>query len=175
MGERSEYFLDQCRKMHGARKTLSGRGVLKHRPWLLTIAQEIGAKSALDYGCGKGAQFEEIGPDGKTLEQALGFKVSKYDPCWPDFAKAPAGQFDLVWCTDVLEYVPEEDISATLQKIGALATKAVFITVATYPAKKTLPDGTNAHVTIKPAMWWGTKFAAMRRAFPGLRVEVQIA
>lgn len=171
---RFDYYVDQCRIKHETTKVFSGRGVLKHRTRLLQIAREIGATSALDYGAGKGAHYADVSEfDGKTLEQALGFEVAKFDPAVERFAARPTTVFDLVWCTDVLEHVPEEDIAYVLADIASFATKAVFITVATYPAKKQLPNGENAHVTLKGATWWAEKIEAIRRS--GLRIESQIA
>jgi hypothetical protein len=35
-----------------------------------------------------------------------------------------------------------------------LAKRAVFLVVATRPAKKVLADGRNAHLIVEPASWW---------------------
>lgn len=172
--ERYDYFLDQCREMHATRKILGGNGVLKHRDFLFQIAAETEAASALDYGCGKGRQFVEPLDDGRTLEETLGFEVAKYDPAVPEFEPLPEGQFDLVWCTDVLEYIPEEDVAEILAVIAGKALKAVFITVSTYPSKKRLPDGSNARVTLKTRQWWLARFTALRREFPDLRIETLV-
>ena len=36
------------------------------------------------------------------------------------------------------------------------AGRFVFATIALYPAGKTLPNGENAHCTIRPPEWWKT-------------------
>ena len=50
-------------------------------------------------------------------------------------------------CTDkkVNEVTPE---------LFKLANKFVFIVIACYPAKKTLPDGRNVHLSLKTAIEW---------------------
>lgn len=152
----------QMREFHRTRKTFSGNGVLKHVSALLEFNQKIGAKSGIDYGCGKGAQYEAwLNDPGGTmcsLEAALGYAPYKYDPAVPEFEKPPPEPADLVWCVDVLECVPEQDMGDVIDDLFRLAIKGLFVTVASYPAKKTLPNGQNAHVTVKPREWWVAKF-----------------
>lgn len=172
---RYDYYLDQCKTHHQTRKTFSGRGCLKHATRLLELADEIGARSALDYGCGKGSQYADLVPGRDvTIEQALGFPVTKYDPAVPGFDVEPTGKFDLVWITDVLEHVPAEDIDFVVQKVGALTGKALFVTVGNFPAKKTLPNGENAHVCQMPAQWWQERFAPLRRRRGANAIHVEL-
>lgn len=164
--DRFDDYIDQCRQHHERSKTFSGRGCLKHAAAILELADQVGARSALDFGCGKAVQYTDTvpgHPDGTTLESILGFEVAKYDPAVPRFSKEPTGKFDLVWCTDTLEHVPEEDIDYIVHRLASLTRKALFVTVGSGPAKKTLPNGKNAHVTQKQADWWEARFAPIRR------------
>lgn len=174
--ERYDYYLEQCKIHHATKKTFSGNGVLKHARALVEFSKRIGAVSAIDYGCGKGLQYGRavIAPlqpvDAPpadsvqllTLEQALGYGVYKYDPAVPMFSAPPLSRADFVWCTDVLEHIPEEDIPFIVSELSRLAIKGVFVTVGTYPAKKHLPNGENAHVCVKPTEWWVEKFADLQ-------------
>lgn len=167
--ERGLYYLKQCKLHHKRHKTFSGNGCLKHSDDIIALAGEVDAWSALDYGCGKANQYEKkITHNGRetTLEEALGFPVDKYDPAVKQFAKTDLTEArDLVWCTDVMEHIPEEDIPNVIDELFRLAGKALFVTVATYPAKKELPNGENAHVCLKDEAWWRGQFsAAMERA-----------
>lgn len=161
--ERFDYYLDQCKIHHATRKTFSGNGCLKHARALVGMSDEIGARHAIDYGCGKGLQYGKAlptppFPEGQLLEQALGYMVTKFDPAVPKFETPPTEQADLVWCTDVLEHIPEEDIPFIVAELSRLAIKGVFVTVGTYPAKKHLPNGENAHICLKPTEWWEEQF-----------------
>lgn len=174
--ERFAYYLEQCKIHHVTKKTFSGNGCLKHARTLIDMSHTIGATSAIDYGCGKGLQYAKaviVPPQFAndpavdevqlfTLEQALGYEVTKYDPAVKGFHKPPTEPADLVWCTDVLEHIPEEDISFIVGELSRLALKGVFVTVGTYPAKKHLPNGENAHVCIKPAEWWVEQFKPLQ-------------
>jgi 2-polyprenyl-3-methyl-5-hydroxy-6-metoxy-1,4-benzoquinol methylase len=108
------------------------------------VAERFKAESILDYGCGKG-----------TLARAVGREVTEYDPAVPGKDRLdPEATFDLVVCTDVLEHVEPEHLYDVLYDIKRRARKAVFFAIATRPAKKTLPDGRNAHLIIRDAMEW---------------------
>lgn len=164
--ERYGYYVALCAEHHRTRKTFSGRGCLKHASRILEIADQIGARSALDYGAGKMVQYTDTvpgHPEGTTLESILGFEVTKFDPAVPGIDTPPTGKFDLTFCTDVLEHVPEEDIDYVVAELAKLTGKALFVTVGSYPARKTLPNGENAHVCQKPAEWWEERFAPIRR------------
>ena len=56
-----------------------------------------------------------------------------------------------------------------LDHLFAHASKFVYIVAACYPAGKTLPDGSNAHCTVRPPRWWveHVRRASARR--PGVR------
>lgn len=166
--DRFNHYIDQCRQHHEQSKTFSGNGCLKHWRDIASLAAQINAKSALDYGCGKGNQYSKMleidGNAPSTFEAVLGLVVDKFDPAVPQFKDCDlTEQRDLVFCTDVMEHIPEEDIDFIASELNRLARKALFVTVATYPAKKHLPNGENAHVTVKPVEWWEERFAPVRK------------
>ena len=107
------------------------------------LAGDPGIKTALDYGCGKGT-LKTAAPRAEWRE---------YDPAvqGKDAAPLPA---DLVCCTEVLEHVEPECLDAVLEHLKELTRRICFMTVATRPALKFLPDGRNAHLIQKPEQWW---------------------
>lgn len=122
---------------HQQSKTYSGLLLRPHKPFLSAMISRLGIASALDYGAGKGLQYEWVDPaDGKTIEQAWGFEVRKYDPCWPPFAAEPTDCFDLVVCTHTLSLIPVGDLDAVLAHLFGFASKAVFIAEKIGPRKK---------------------------------------
>ena len=127
------------------RYTMPGWGA-SGASWALVVkafAQSINAQTILDYGCGRG-----------TLKKALvGWDVREYDPgiVGKDELPAPA---DLVVATDVLEHIEPELLDNVLEHIRSLAKIGIFFNIATSAAKEILPDGRNAHLIIKPPMWW---------------------
>lgn len=106
------------------------------------MAQRLQTRDILDYGCGK-----------CTLQASLPFPIQNYDPFIQQHSARP-NPADIVVCTDVMEHVEEDYVLNVLLDIYSLANKAVFFEIATGPAKKVLPDGRNAHITIKSTNWW---------------------
>jgi len=136
-------LLDQYQEMH-RRGFFKGMSLKKHIPELQNLLYEHKCKTILDYGSGKGQVHEEYD---------LG-EVTLYDPGVIGIDFLPSGTFDAVICTDVLEHIPEDELDETLNNIFSKAEKFVYLSVSTIPAKKTLPNGLNAHVTVKPKDWW---------------------
>lgn len=109
---------------------------------VLQMAQRMGTREILDYGCGK-----------CTLQKSLPFPIQNYDPFIPDHADRPEPA-DLVVCTDVMEHVEPQYVDHVLADIYTLTKKMVFFQIATRPASKTLPDGRNAHLIQENGNWW---------------------
>jgi hypothetical protein len=142
------------------------------------LITSTGAANILDYGSGKGRQYErkiraEDGCSYEGIQDYWGVDfIQCYDPGYGPYSKLPDGRFDGVVCTDVLEHCPEEDIDWILAELFAYATRFVFATVACYPARKRLPSGENAHITIQPPAWWEARFAAATAGHSELMWEV---
>lgn len=106
------------------------------------MTQNLGTKDILDYGCGK-----------RTLEMALGFKISNYDPCIDGLDETP-DPHDIVVCSDVLEHIEPEELDSVLADLRRVTRIAALLTIDTREASKSLPDGRNAHLIIQKAPWW---------------------
>lgn len=174
--------LRQMRVFHATSKAFSGNGVLKHRDAVAAFAEEIGATSVLDYGCGKGNQYDHERTGGYDFVRHMAgntrsITVRKYDPGVPGVDVAPDEneEFDLVLCVDVLECVPEEDMHWMIGQLSQHARKGLFVAVAAHPSKKKLPDGRNAHLTQKPGEWWHAQFAVLTEARPELKLILLVS
>lgn len=114
------------------------------------IVRKFGKCEILDYGCGKEtlrAAMEECFP---TI---YGMRVIGYDPGREGFDAEPQ-KAQIVVCTDVMEHIEQQCVDAVLRHIHDLTEHVAIIDVALQPAVKTLPDGRNAHICLKPKDWW---------------------
>jgi hypothetical protein len=118
----------------------------KHLDDVLHVLRREDCHSVLDYGCGKATLS-------KHARRVCEVPFANYDPAIPEFAGAPNGA-DLVVCTDVLEHVEPACIVSVLDHIASLAEKAVYLQIATRPAKRTLSNGQNAHILQRDPYWW---------------------
>jgi hypothetical protein len=148
--------LRDSQRHHASRKTFSGKLFRPHAQFVKTIIDEIGCKSILDYGAGKGIQYEWVMPKhGTTIEQYWGVEVTKYDPAWPPFAKEPEGKFDLVICTHTLGAIPAGSIPGVVERLHEFAAKAIYIAekVGFPPKKKVFRDP-----LVMPVGWTSEKW-----------------
>ena len=140
--------LEASKQVHKG-KQFTGKFLRPHAPFIKEIIDRLGCKTVLDYGCGKGQQYEWVIPStGQTIEQFWGVTVTKYDPAYPPFAKEPEGKFDLVICTQVLGAIPVSDIPWVVDRLYALADKAIYVSERLGDARKVLGDN-----ALRPTEW----------------------
>jgi hypothetical protein len=144
-----EDMADQYGILHTQGK-FPGRYPKKYSKKIHVLIEDTGSKYLLDYGCGKGHSYTR-----KQVHMQWGVpRPTLYDPYYLPFSRRPKGKFDGVICTDVMEHIPEKDVDDVLADIFGYANKFVFLSIDTKPAKKELPNGKNAHCTVKPEQWW---------------------
>lgn len=146
----SEDYRALNRELHESRPDYGTSGQ-KWAPTVERIMYENACVSALDYGCGK-----------RTLAKALGNPrwLEGYDPAIDGYDELPSQTVDMVICGDVLEHIEPEHIESVLDDLQRLTRKVAFLVIASRPAKKTLADGRNAHLIVKPPHWWLEKIMA---------------
>lgn len=162
-------------------KTFSGESLAPECARVKRLIEKTGARTLLDYGSGKGRQYDprrirdESGGEWSSVLDYWGVdEVVCYDPCYAPLSRLPDGKFDGVVCTDVLEHCPEEDMPWIVGEIFYYASRFVYATVASFPARKRLPNGENAHCTIRPVEWWAGLFGGVAGGNPGVIWEVQV-
>lgn len=159
-------------------ETFPGFNLLREAPRIKRLIQLTGSETILDYGSGKGQQYE-VNPvlvAGRKWPSVVEYwnisEVQCYDPAYLPFNTLPTEPFDGVLSTDVLEHCPEEDIPWILDEMFFLAKKFVYANIACYPAKKRLPTGENAHCTIKDPTWWQEHIRAVITVHPNVLCEI---
>lgn len=139
----SKDYLKQNRLLHNV--PTFGAGGWKYLETIEKLVIRNSVISILDYGAGKGTLK-------RSLKRRFPFiPVQNYDPVTYPEMPAPA---ELVVCTDVLEHIEPEHLEDVLQHLRALTQKIAFFSICCRPAKKSLPDGRNAHLIIQPPDWW---------------------
>lgn len=111
-----------------------------------------GVGSVLDYGGGAGDWREKTTPEGPSLADFTG--IEAYRVFEPARARDERGPADAVACFDVMEHVFIADVPYVLADIFAAAGRLVVFNIACYPANARLPNGENAHCTLRSPDWW---------------------
>jgi len=118
------------RRQREAHAKTDGYGRHRHlylHDTLRRLAQQLNARSWLDYGCGKGGFIEQIHP----LD--LFASIAGYDPAVEAFAARPEGRFDVVTCLDVIDIVEPRFLAALLDDVAAYTDGLAVFDVLTKP------------------------------------------
>lgn len=153
-------YLPLYREMAAGGDNFHGLSIVQHSRVIGKLINRLGAKTILDYGCGRGDAYKQP----HRLHRDWGLRwwdVTLYDPSFPEHNEEPGKteKFDGVLCSDVLEHVPEEQVDEFVARLFHHAKKFVWASVCCRPAKKCFP-GTeiNLHCTVRPFEWWQEVF-----------------
>jgi len=134
----SEYYNESVKRgaqFQAENKSWDGKDAWRYNRPIKDVVVKHQCKTLLDYGCGKGTQWSQstcFWPS--TIEQT--FKqyleldsVYRYDPCLPEVNVLPPAdqKFDIVICTQVLTYVPDDDLQWVKELLMSHTSKACFI------------------------------------------------
>ena len=167
-GDSYEYYIDQYKIMHNGKytKLLESSPTYRSREILKPIIVQTGCKSLLDFGCAAGLHWTEYDLKGFFELDEFGL----YDPAVEAYKTLPERTFDGVLCVDVMEHIPEDSVDYVIEQILSRATKLALFKIAVAPAMAILPDGQNAHVTVKSSEWWRNRIAEHKKE--GLTIQV---
>lgn len=140
-----ETLIDQYRQLHATKPY--GRSSEFQLGFIQRHLDRLGPiRTIADYGCGQSRLVDWLA----KLHDA---QAMRFDPAMPAYTTPLEGPCDLVICTDVMEHVPEVEVDAVLADIRRLSP-AAFFNISLRPAKTYLPNGDNAHCTVRPQSWW---------------------
>ncbi|MBY0509967.1 MAG: class I SAM-dependent methyltransferase [Rhodospirillaceae bacterium] len=125
-----------------------GADAAKDAAGVVKFARKYDAKTVLDFGCGKGTLKPAIAAAAPDLT------IFEFDPAIPGKETLPTAQIDVIAAMDVMEHIEPEYLDSVLETMRDMRPKLVILKIALTPAQKTLPDGRNAHILLKPAAWW---------------------
>ncbi len=143
----SDAYKEMNKQLHSD-KPEYGADAQKDAQGVVTFARKSDCRVILDFSCGKGTlkpAITAIAPDLTVLE---------FDPAIEGKDTLPSQPVDMIAAMDVMEHIEPEYLTAVLESMCALKPRLVLMKIALTPAQKTLPDGRNAHILLRPAGWW---------------------
>jgi cyclopropane fatty-acyl-phospholipid synthase-like methyltransferase len=120
------------------------------------LNSDLNLRSVLDFGCGQGSLGRFI------RENAQNPKLdwTDYDPGIAEKAISLGDRrFDVVVTSDMFEHVEPEFVLETMAEVSNLTARYQYHWIACEPANGELPDGRNAHLTVREPDWWAEKFS----------------
>jgi 2-polyprenyl-3-methyl-5-hydroxy-6-metoxy-1,4-benzoquinol methylase len=140
----SDAYLKEQQILHAAPRGFGGRGS-KWAELVVELAEQHTCRTILDYGCGQGSLARELAPK---------LTIEEYDPAIAGKDAPPAGRFDMVVCTDVLEHIESDKIFFVLQHLAQVTGHILFVVISLVPTEKKLSDGRQAHILLRSQEWW---------------------
>ena len=140
----SEEYQNQLKDMHNSRTW--GTTAAAYIKVIKQFLPETG--TVLDYGSGIGGFKKALGP--------TPLQIIEYEPAKPELANNNI-PCDFVVCIDVLEHIEPELIDNVLDDLQRCALQGGYFMISCKLARKTLPDGRNAHLIVEPPDWWESK------------------
>ena len=150
----SDRYLAQQKKLH--ENPDYGVASEHFAPIVARVMNQYAVTQLLDYGAGKGRLGRTL-MDQRMVDHR--FLIQHYEPAMPEWAEEPEPS-QMVACIDVLEHIEPDLIDNVLDDLRRCTLEIGLFSIATEPAMKTLDDGRNAHLIIKPAAWWLPKLMA---------------
>ena len=131
-------------ELDSAKNTFDGKSLKFFFQPIKQVIDLTKSNSIIDFGCGKAKYyFEEVKINNKLYSNISNYwnikDVYLYDPGVKNFSAYPSRKADGIICIDVVEHIPESDAISFIMELFKLANKFIFIVIACYPAKKTLP------------------------------------
>ena len=141
-----------------------------YRDQICSIFNEHSISTVLDYGCG-GSDWMAKGFDDTSNKSAVEYfglqNAYRYEPA-RDLDERQ--QVDCVLSFDVLEHVFISDVPSVLRDMFSYASKTIILNAACYSAAAQLPNGENAHITVRPPAWWKGMVDSIAVEFPDISI-----
>lgn len=132
------------------------------------LRDQVRFVKALDIGCGTGKGIKECRDVGLDV---WGCDIADNREIWKEYgvdsvcAVAPANQlpypdnsFDLIVCSEVMEHIPEKQISDCLKEAYRVGSERFIYTICLQEETSPVGGLVNSHITIKPREWWLDRF-----------------
>lgn len=142
-------YTAQLKQLHDENTDFGSMGHV-FAPMIARLMNSYKVNEVLDYGCGKCSLLMTMGEE-RMVDHA--FEYTGYDPAVERYSQAPMPA-EMVVCLDVLEHVEPQCLPDVLEDLRRCTQKLGFFTITIVAAKKMLSDGRNAHLIVKPPIWW---------------------
>ncbi len=129
--------------------------------------------TALDAGCGTGRGAVALAQAGFDVTMcdltSTGLETQAFpfvEAClWDDLRpKLPAlfgGKFDVAYCCDVLEHIPQEFTMLVIRNLLSLVRHGVFFNISVKEDIYGVHVGQRLHQTVKPFTWWRDRLSEL--------------
>jgi hypothetical protein len=168
-------LLKQYRQMHSSEERYPGNTLKRYVGAIKRVINTHKIETIIDYGSGKGMLYENHDSFTEPLfnEKIVNIKkywgvkkITPFEPALKD--ELLDKKYNLVISTDVLEHCFVADIPWIVRQLFDLSDRAVFVTVSCRFASAKLPNGEQAHSTMRAPWWWQGIFDTISNDYPDI-------
>ena len=156
--QKLKYLYDEFYE-HDLGNIQRGRGMWKH---ILKMYEFI---KGLDVGCGRANGVQWAREQGANV---FGCDISSSAvKCWKErgveeYCKVASAdrlpyednEFDMVLCSEVMEHIPEENVSGVLNEILRVGSDKFYFTIALVPEAIPVAGLVQSHICLQSTKWW---------------------
>jgi ubiquinone/menaquinone biosynthesis C-methylase UbiE len=159
---KSQSFYDKYWKLNKKNKNTWNYGITI----VDNLIKNYKFKTVLDAGCGSGDVVRYLmskGYDARGIELSTTV-LKKYSKDLLDKKIVFQGSltnmpfkdktFDVIFSSEVLEHIPEEEIQNVIEEFYRVSKKYLFLTISLRPSS----NFNKYHITLKERVWWENKF-----------------
>ena len=128
--------------------------ITKFKVFLKNIFNTNKIRTVLDYGSGRSNWLDKSFDKEKDLSALDFFNLDSIAQYEPTVINSKRKKAECVLCFDVLEHIFISDLKNVVSDLYYHSSKIVVLQVACYEAKAKLPNGENAHITVRNPLWW---------------------
>ena len=141
-----------------------------YRHQLKSVLLDFNIRTVLDYGCG-GSDWSAAQFDPESGQSALQYfqlqQAWRYEPARDIDERQIA---DCIVSFDVLEHIFISDVPLVLRDMFSYTSRLLVLNIACYPAAAKLPNGENAHITVRDPLWWKGMVDCISTEYPHVAV-----
>jgi hypothetical protein len=128
---------------------------IKEKPSIVDFG--FGRGSTMDFFQDKGLYVEGVEISQYAVEQQKGHR-KVYHASLDKLEMLGDNQFNVGFCNDVIEHIPEEYVTSSLDEMARVCSDYLLMSVCPTPSHHLSLDGENLHLTVKPESWWENLF-----------------
>lgn len=126
------------------------------KPYIIDFG--FGSGYAMDFFEGRGLCVEGTDISSFAVETQKKKGRRAYHRSLDNLGLLEDNQYNIGFCNDVIEHVPEELVVPSLEEMTRVCSDYLFLSVCPTPSHHLSLEGENLHLTVRPESWWEEKF-----------------
>lgn len=112
----------------------------------------------MDYFEQRGFYVEGVDISAYAVEEQRKKGRTVYHASLDDLSAIPEKSFDIGFCNDAIEHVPEQLVRPSMDEMARICSSHLLVSVCPTASHHLSSEGENLHLTVRPESWWTELF-----------------